>query len=122
MVRSGIYPNDTLRAACRERWALIVALMTGKTWREIDAVLHPRTPSPPMMVAVRDAVFAALADMVRCERAYWASAQAIYKALPDVDVSSDMQVVDPGDDDGDAPSTRWLAAYVAHIIERVGKS
>jgi hypothetical protein len=107
----------SLVAACRARWALVKALVLGQvavmgdeaTAREVVRVTHQR-----------NAVYAALAKMARCEREYWDAAKAVYVAFPQAHVSSDMQVVDPGDDDGDAPSARWLAAYVEHLIEQIG--
>jgi hypothetical protein len=110
-------------AACRDRWELVKALVMGQNGEAIKAVRSsPTLPWAALggLLQQRDAVYAALADMARCERAYWGAAQAIHRALPGVCVSSDMQVVDPGDDDGDAPSARWLSAYVEHLVDQVG--
>lgn len=110
--RSEDYPQPPgwrvrLRTICRECWALVRALVLGaSTMRGANGAL----------LAQRSTVFSALCQMARMERAYYDAAQAIHKALPAVYVSSDMQVCDPGD----APSTRWLAAYMEHLIEQVG--
>jgi hypothetical protein len=103
--------------AARDRWALVKALVTGSDCAAFRATHSPIpwTRISPL-VTQRDAVFAALADMARMERAYYDAAQAIHKALPSVYVSSDMQVCDPED----APSSRWLSSYVEFLVEQVG--
>lgn len=107
--------RNRIYAACRERWALVKALVLGtafhahgaREWRRMEELSKQR-----------DAVYAALAAMAQCERSYWAAAQAVRKALPGVYVGSDMRVVDPGGEDGEAPSARWLASYVERLVEQ----
>lgn len=108
------YPS--MMRACRERWALVKALVMGK--RGVEWFTPP--PQGYDLMVQRDAVFAALANMARCERTYWEAAKSVYVAFPQAVVTSEMQIVDPGDADGEAPSARWLAAYVTHLIEQVG--
>lgn len=112
------FPVDDAIAVCRECWALVKALVLGKACENISPDIY--RVGTVELCAQRDAVFAALAAMARCERAYWEAAKAIYVAFPQADVSSDMQVVDPGDDDGETPSARWLTAYVHHLTTEIG--
>lgn len=95
--------------ACRERWALVRALVLGQSPAPIVGLANVT------LLSQRDEVFAALCDMARAEEASWRAACAM---LPVVKfTSSDMQVHDPS---GDAPSRHWLMAYVEHLIDQVG--
>lgn len=107
----GIGLNTTAEhLIAQERWALVKALVLRN---ENAAQLNTHGLA---LSKQRDAVFAALADMARMERAYYDAAQAIHKALPGIYVSSDMQACDPDE----APSARWLSSYVEGLIEQVG--
>jgi hypothetical protein len=111
-VRIEIASDRPVLKACSDRWALVKAWVLGKPQVQPDGKW---VDAPTDLFTQRDAVFAALADMARMERAYYDAAQAIHKALPSVYVSSDMQVCDPED----APSSRWLSSYVEYLIEQV---
>lgn len=68
---------DRVDTVCRERWALIKALVTG-------APLSPTytlSPTAASLVAQRDAVFAALATLAREEEAHAAAYSAAWATL-----------------------------------------
>jgi hypothetical protein len=100
-------------AACRERWALVVALVTGGV---------PTTECMGVLCAQRDATFAALADMARAEAQAWQAAKRLLGAIPRVQVLDGMRVPKPNDPECTTASESWLAACVARLIAQVGNT
>lgn len=106
-------PADMTRA-CRERWALVKALVLG---------VHPdfergnyTGPTLPMF-RQRDEVYAALADMARAEEAAQQAQVRAMTAFPWAKMKRDW--------DGDhirnrRPSEDMLERYVEHLVEQVG--
>jgi hypothetical protein len=95
---------DRVDSLCRERWALVKALVL----RQQGFV----APAPDHIVelhAQRDAVFAALADMVRHEKGLEEAAQSAAKAMGGEGDMSGAVVA----------SAEFLAAYVERLIEQV---
>lgn len=111
------YPNE--RAAARERWSLVKALVLGKPYAQ---VVHVNMDAARIgaIVQQRDAVFSALADMAKAERALWGATQAAFRAIPGLRVTSEIQTTDPDDNDGETQAERWMSAYIEHLIEQVG--
>jgi hypothetical protein len=110
---------NRLYAACRDRWALVKALVTGFVGD--FGALCPGSAAVVSLRNQRDAVFAALAAMARAERA----AHAAFLALPmDIRKSSILAkamghvATDPLA--ARLPSVTLLEHYVEHLIERVG--
>lgn len=104
------YPS--ILRACRERWALMKALMLGFTRVTLGGVSRQQADK---LFVQRDAVYAALADKARVEQADDATTRALIKALPSLKAR-----------DGDAAtasaylSVRALAHYVEHLVEQIG--
>ena len=110
--------RDALFAACRERWALVKALVTGGRWEK-----HAVTELPAALVAQRDSVFAALADMARAEKACHAAFLALPMDLRKASIIAKQcgpVAADPEDGGIDLPSAKIFALYVERIIEQVG--
>lgn len=105
---------ETFRAACRARWGLVKALVLGYTaWDyTMSSALAVPLATITAMLAQRDAVYAALADMARAEDAQVAARAALRKAL---DMSPGRAL---------APDLRESAiemgSYVEHLVEQVG--
>lgn len=101
-----------LEARCRDRWALITALLLGadggqfmlsEAWAERWAAVAP-------LFAQRDTVFAALTDMARAEEALGSAAQRCTDAIDgDGFISAAVEA-----------SPEFLAAYVKHLLAQVG--
>jgi hypothetical protein len=97
---------------CYERWALVKALM-------LYAALPQYSTGEAFDAAVlalaeqRDAVFSALAEMVRAEEVLG----ACIAALPDSLGRAAGLLLHI---DSERPSRRVLAAYVSHLIEKTG--
>lgn len=100
-----------LHEACRDRWALVKALVLGFDVRD------PRAPSvPTALSSQRDAVFAAIADMAKNEEAGLATKQRLCKACPEIFPKSGVTVPEPEKRE----SAAFLAACVESLIEQVG--
>lgn len=107
--------RDAALAACRDRWALVQALVTGET--PSDPFGRP-VVIPPLYLQ-RNAVFAAICEMVRHENA---AALAQERALKAMDVPWIDYGGCPGHHsimDGRRPSVVLLARYVGKMIEEV---
>jgi hypothetical protein len=93
--------------ACRERWALVKALVMG-----MDAPKGANHDHLRHLFAQRDAVYAALADMARAEKAQCDARDRLHKAM---NLPAHRRL---------APELREsaieLAAFVEHLIEQVG--
>jgi hypothetical protein len=92
-------------AASRGRWALVKALVLGHS--ELSALLTG--PTACAMLAQRDAVFAALCEMVRAEEAH---AAAWSDALKAMGVTYGM--------DPERKSAWVLSDYMKHLVDQVG--
>lgn len=118
-VVSGEEVHDTAQVnkmltVCRDRWALVKALVLGSdcaAFRAPHIPLFWEVVGP--LVTQRDAVFSALCDMARAEDALHDSADAAARALG---AKEGM----PGLCETITPSHDILAAYVEHLIEQVG--
>jgi hypothetical protein len=97
--------NCNLRAIARDRWALVKALLLGHC--DLSTLLTG--PKAVELLAKRDAVFAALADMARAE-------STIIQRLADVDVVYTNRSRKPFG----SVAANELAAYVSHLITTVG--
>lgn len=113
----GLFPAhlriDVVLAACRERWALVKALVTGKPF------IPNNWDGPASVMALftqRDAVFAALAAMARAEMAALRAQYRADEAFPSA------RFAKPGDADHRAlgPSVNRLARFVEYLVEKVG--
>lgn len=103
-------------SACRARWALVKALVTGQDMSALD--LEARHVGTFEMFAQRDAVFAALTDMVRAEDLAFAAQIALDKAMG---LKRNVTPFHRPDSEREAwPSAAFLAAYVERLIEQVG--
>lgn len=98
--------------ACRERWALVKAL-----------VLHdviPARPWSPDRIAVladqRTAVYAAICEMARDEEKRIATKRSLHAACSAIFPKSGVSVPDPATRE----SAAYLAAYIKHLVEQVG--
>lgn len=115
--------RDRLFEACRDRWALVKALVLGASKVSAFPEAFRMIPAVSEMLVQRDAVFAALADLRRTEMA----AHAALLALP-MDLRKSMIIAkqcgpvaaDPEGGGIDLPSTKLLAVYVQRLIEQVG--
>lgn len=98
---------------CRERWALVKALLLHHGEVSGHTVF---TPESLPLLQQRDAVFSALSDMARAEEAAMAAQQRVDEAFP-----SD-RYARQGDTDHRAvwPSVNRLARYVERLVEQVG--
>lgn len=113
MEPSGISPNDTLRDACRARWALVKALVLGEDsgpWMLSEAWAEKWDIVAPLF-AQRDAVFSVLTDMARAEEAQKAASArvttAIYGAPRAIRLFSEPEYQE------------LLGRYVGRLIEQV---
>lgn len=118
---AGTNAGADLWRAFRERWALVKALVLGHTaW---DYTMSPAKAIPlatiTAMLAQRDAVYAALADMALAERAAEPAHAAIDELLPaSLQCRNGLNRLSPPPHA--RPSATWLAAYIEHLIEQVG--
>jgi hypothetical protein len=111
LVGGGLLPGNgeqhtRLMAAGRDRWALVKALVLGHA--DLSALLTG--PMAADLLAQRDTVYAALADMVRAE-------STIIQRCADIDKAYTNRK---------RPAFRGvaadeLAAFVEHLIEQVGR-
>lgn len=111
---TGIYPNDALRTACRERWEFVKALVAGERMI-VTTGNWPPGSEQERLVQQRDAVFAALADMARAEKAHSEAVRALVGACPGR-LGAKLGRIDPCIPD----AGRFLVRYVEHLIERSG--
>lgn len=104
---SGLVAGYELLSACRERWVLVKRLVLGQ-WPTTSAI-GVLSEAIPGLVAQRDTVFAALADMARAE-------SAIIQRMADVDKvhtnRSRLAFRSVAVDE--------LTTYIERIIEQVG--
>lgn len=102
---------DRVDTLVRDRWALIKALVLGS-----NSLHGPITDLPGFkLLAQRDAVFAALADMARAEQDACNAQQRVDEAFP-----FDRYRRNDPDHRSERPSIGRLAAYVEHLIRSVG--
>lgn len=102
----------------RERWALVKALVLGYSAWDY-AMSHAKAvplATITAMLAQRDTVFSALADMARAEEAAFAAQERAEKAYP----YHRLGRVGDGSHAGPRPSRARLAAYVEFLVEQVG--
>lgn len=106
-------PIPYVTRLCRERWALVKALVLGLP-RTFDTAQWTPTVSP--FFEQRDAVYAALSDMALAEDAAFKAQDHIHSAI------HDPLPLEPYHNElpEDRPSARMLERYVAHLIEQVG--
>jgi hypothetical protein len=114
-VHDGMGRGDALYERIQGRWALVKTLVLGKAWREARP---DHTEWPFALFAQRDTVYAALAEKVRAERADWEAGRRLHQVTAGIRVDFGAVVYEPGSQE--APSARWFAAYVEHLIEQVG--
>lgn len=101
-------------AACRERWALVKALVTGMKWGA--PYVHGR-PVPLALSEQRDAVYAELAEMARAEDA---ACEAQTRAAKAMDLKRNVAPFHRPDGEREGrPSAAFLVAYVERLIEQV---
>lgn len=98
-------------AICRERWALVKAMVLGEAYGNMPAMARVTLD----IFVQRDTVFAALADMARAETALhdrWQSLPAAIKKASSLEPYCwDYE---------STPTTEALAAYVEQVIEQAG--
>jgi hypothetical protein len=100
--------KDVVEAACRERWAVVKALVLGKT---VTPSFGPENP----LMKQRDAAYAALVAKARMEQADDATTRDLMKALPSLKMRDVTEATASA-----YLSGRALAHYVEHLIEQVG--
>jgi hypothetical protein len=101
--------------ACRERWALVVALVAGDT--EIVAHTHEQRALLARLYPQRDAVFSALADMARAEKVVFDRQEEAIKAMDEpLFLPDNFMRAEPNA----RASASILERYVERLIERVG--
>lgn len=115
LVMVSTYDMPLILAACRDRWALVKALVTGQ-WPTVSAI-GTLSAAIPALQAQRDAVFAAICEMARAEETAWKAQLVIVGAVPTLRPAPGMH--HPTGDEN-RPSASWLAAYVGRLIEQVG--
>jgi hypothetical protein len=98
-------------AACRDRWELVKALVLGKPAVCFEEWARHR-PGVAAVLAQRDAVFAALADMARAEEALAVSVKRGADAIRSHAFPPPVVV---------RYAESALAAYVEHLVEQVGQ-
>ena len=109
-------------ALCDDRWALVKALVLG-TWRSVNlnawqagAMTAEAWARVAALVAQRDTVFAALADLARAEQAASDAQDRAHAAIGD-----DLRLKPHHNiEAADRPSAYMLDRYVARLIEQVG--
>lgn len=115
-------PNnfDAHWTVCRERWALVKALVLGYTaWDYImSSALAVPLATINAMLAQRDAVFAALADMARAEDALSGAQMRAYDAIDSSGHIADSE--HRRTQSKPRASAEAIAAYVEALIEQVG--
>ena len=113
--RDAAQEQATLRA-CRERWALVKAVVTGQNpdAGEREGLLV--TAYYNGMLGTRDQVFAALCEMTRAENAALSALGAVMKATG----WKGIHFSDPQHRDDMRPSAFLLTRYVDHLVEQVG--
>lgn len=102
-------PAELLRA-CRERWAIVRALVLGHS--DLSALLTG--PRAVELLAQRDAVYAALAAQALLEVEMLAAQQATVAAI----ASPRLTAVETRPED--RPSAQALAVYFERLIEQAG--
>lgn len=100
-------------AACRERWALVKALVTGFTGD--IAAFAPGSAMAVRLRNERDVMFAALAAKIRAEQADDATTRDLMKILPGLAASDVTEAMGR-----DYLSTRALERYVKDLIAQIG--
>lgn len=117
---TGIAPMDGpsgdpvgLLLRCRERWAQIKALATGKAWTSVEGF----TALPRNLFEQRDAKFAALTKLVLAEQAAIVAQAECDAAFP---IDTYVKVPAPDHRAEPHPSAVRLAAFVSHLIATVG--
>lgn len=103
---------DAVWTACRERWALVKALVLGHT--DLSALLVG--PMAVDLLTQRDAVFAGIAGMVRNEEERIGLKQKMLVACPEIFPKSGLSVPTPAQRE----SAAYLAAYVERLMEKLG--
>lgn len=105
-------PVEAMLTASRDRWALVKALVLGQ-----HGCCAQHMPDP--LREQRNAVFSALADMARGEAISATAQQALDGMIaPSIQCNMGLSRLQPRPEI--RPSALWLAAYVEHLIERVG--
>lgn len=102
--------DSRIVAACRERWALVKALVTGQP-REHNGSAWTGAMVP--FFSQRDAVFANLAESARHQMARMAALDRVLKALePDAQIQNCTEF---------AIEESFLRGFVARMIDQVGR-
>jgi hypothetical protein len=96
---------------CRDRWALVKALVLGKPQEGLGGAL---IIAPMDLFARRDAVFSALAEMARAEEASKKALSAVISALPEARRWAPTSSFTAN------TAERMLERYVERLIEQVG--
>lgn len=99
--------------ACRARWALVKALVTGEPLGRRDADRVSDGIAIIELFGQRDAVFAALADMARTEIATLAAQESVVELL------DSKRVIFRPTPEGARPSAQALEVYIERLIEQV---
>jgi len=105
--------RDLLFDDCRDRWRIVQALVLGQPISPERTLTHAMLN----LYEQRDAVYAALADMVRAESAAW-DAQASAVSAIDEWHANDWHR-SPETQANIMPSALILAAYVNQVVEQV---
>lgn len=108
-------PDSPAMVACRERWEIVKALVTGKPLGRRGADSVDAGIAIVELFAQRDVVFAALAAKVRAEQADDATTRGLVRLIPAVRVPDVARATAE-----DYLSAVALARYVSHLIATVG--
>jgi hypothetical protein len=102
--------REAALAACRDRWALVKALVLGQVPMDTHGAL-----THPVLTQQRDTVFGALAEMAKATEARTEKHRDLFKAMGDTGVSWSTSIRVSPSDAADA-----LGAYVERLIEQAG--
>lgn len=107
-------PVDLI-TVCRDRWALVKALVLGQ-WPTVSAI-GVLSEAIPGLVEQRDAVYAALADMARAEEAAFDAQERAVKAMGEATyMPHNFHRAEPHA----RASADLLARYVERLVEQAG--
>lgn len=118
----GIDARNRIHRICRDRWALVKALVLGKfAYRDVGDA-GPGTPEG--LFKQRDVVFANLAEMAQAEQAHREKSMALFEAIRAADHDRE-HVTNPycyaiAWDDGHPNAEAGLRSYLSMLIAQVG--
>jgi hypothetical protein len=117
----GAQDTERILAACRERWALVKALVLGAKWgtcpRDVDEIAKRHLNLVATLFNQRDALYAELTDLARDEQSAFGSQERAIKAMGELSFLPDnYHRAEPIA----RASASILARYIERLIEQVG--